>query len=74
MKNEKRYYYIEYETGGGVDVIPLEAHFQKTCFSRYVPDFVKTAIFGVQKNGFFTESRPENGVTFWISEKVKPAP
>ena len=48
-----QYFYIGYESRGGVDVIPLERTPEKTHFRDCVLKHQKTGFFGGEKIGFF---------------------
>ena len=48
-----QYFYIGYESSGGVDVIPLERTLEKTHFRDSVLKHQKTGFFGGEKIGFF---------------------
>ena len=48
-----QYFYIGYESRGGVDVIPLERTLEKTHFRDPVLKQQKIGFFGGEKIGFF---------------------
>ena len=59
-----QYYYIEYETRGGVDVIPLLTVFEKRVFRDSVPFLQKTSIFRGEISGNFPGSGSQRRLNF----------
>jgi len=59
-----QYYYIEYETRGGVDVIPLLTVFEKRVFWVSVPFLQKTSIFRGEISGNFRGSGSQRRLNF----------
>ena len=59
-----QYYYIEYETRGGVDVIPLLTVFEKRVFGVSVPFLQKTSIFRGEISGNFRGSGSQRRLNF----------
>lgn len=61
-----QYYYIGYETRGGVDVKPPERIFEKRVFGDCVPKHQKTRFLGGAFFGFFGKPRLRRCVIFYF--------
>ena len=59
-----QYYYIEYETRGGVDVIPLLTHFEKHVFGVSVPFLQKRPRFSGEISVHFAGSGSQRRLNF----------